>query len=92
MFLVSGQGEEKIWYRFRKDYTSTWYVDNNQWDAIDFRVNKTIELIGFVTFGPTSRVDCGVTYKYGIDDNFSEEEKTEQGANDPQPWGENYTF
>ena len=87
LFAVSGKGETKVWYRFKKDYSSSWYVNNESWDAIQFKVTRPIELVGFMSFGPMQRKDFGLTYKCAINDNFGPNVVSEYAAGDLIDYG-----
>ena len=79
---MQGKAEEKIWYRFKPDYSSSWYVNEGAWDAIDFKVSSSVEFVGYVSFGPMQKNDFGVTYKYAVNGTFVSEEKQEFLASD----------
>lgn len=67
----AGSLNEKIWYRFRADYSSSWYVNNESWDAINFKTTGNISFIGFVSFGPMEGTsDFALTWKIAINDEF----------------------
>lgn len=87
LFVVQGRAETKVWYRFKKDYSSSWYVNNDAWDAINFKVSSPIELVGFMSFGPMQRKDFGITYKCAINDNFFENVVAEFSAGDLIDYG-----
>lgn len=78
----------KTWYRFKYKRGNGWNVGPNKTDAVDFRVSKRIEVLGFLQYGPLERSDFGITFKLALNDNFKPEEKQEFKADQPFEYNE----